>query len=134
VPGAMTGIYRNHCNSLYCIEEIQYATTGRGACYHANWWGSFDRAGWSTCNNGYFMNGLYRNWCHSLYCIEEALCCQQAGQSNYAGGCMHANWWGSFDRQGWSTCPSGQGMAGLYRNHCNSLYCIEEARCCPYAK
>jgi hypothetical protein len=132
VPGAMTGIYRNSCNSLYCIEEVQYATTGRGACYHANWWGSFDRKGWSTCNSGYFMNGLYRNHCHSLYCIEEAYCCRQSGYSSYNGGCSHANWWGSFDRKGWSTCPSGQAMAGMYRNSCNSLYCIEEAYCCPY--
>merc|ERR1711865_741124 len=37
---------------------------------------------------------------------------------------------GSFDNQGWSKCSDGHHLAGLYRNDCHSLYCIEMAKCC----
>ena len=89
----------------------------------ANWWSSFDRAGWSTTNGGFVA--IFRNDCDRLYCIEEV---------KYApfglGNCYNANWWSSFDRKGWSQCNAGYYMASLKRNTCDLLYCIEEARCC----
>jgi len=130
--GAFTAIFRNDCNELYCIEEVKYATIQLGHCYNANWWNSFDRKGWSICNNGYFMTGLLRSACNDLYCLEESKCCQRSGQSGYTGGCYNLNVWNSFDRKGWAECRAGFGMAGIYRNDCNKLYCIEEFRCCPY--
>merc|ERR1719162_1115761 len=85
------------------------------AAEKVNWWSSFDKKGWSTCNkgsNGYmYMNGLYRNNCHKLYCIEEVDCRGDGGDS-----CYDANWWSSFDKRGWSTCADGSYMSGLYRN------------------
>jgi len=131
-PGGFTGIFRNDCNALYCIEEIHYADFPLGECYEANWWSSFDRKGWSTCNDGFYITGLYRNDCNSLYCIEAAKCCKKRSANSYPSSCYNANWWHSFDRKGWSDCKSGYSIAGLYRNDCNSLYCIEEVKCCPY--
>merc|ERR1712216_483935 len=103
----------NHCNHLYCIEEVSCSTSihhgDNQKCYNANWWGSFDRRGWSTCKNGYFITGFWRNSCHKLYCIEEAKCCTS--------------------RKRWSECNAQYHLVGLYRNHCHDLYCIEEAKC-----
>merc|ERR1719473_210184 len=136
--GGITGLYRNDCNGLNCLEEVQYASFPLSSdCYDAGWWGSFDHKGWSQCNYGYFITGLYRNDCNDLYCLEAAKCCKQEGQPGYiyAGtgdACTGANWWGSFDNKGWSKCPPGKAITGFYRNDCNGLNCIEEARCCPY--
>lgn len=39
--------------------------------------------------------------------------------------------WKSFDSQGWTRCPSGYYMTGLWRNNCqDDLGCIEYFRCC----
>jgi len=130
--GAFTAIFRNDCNELYCIEEVKYANFPLGHCYNANWWNSFDRKGWSQCNNGYFMTGLLRSACNDLYCLEESRCCQRSGQSGYTGSCQNLNVWNSFDRKGWAECRAGYAMAGIYRNDCSKLYCIEEFKCCPY--
>ncbi len=137
----MTGMYRNdHSSSdpIYLLEEAKctdapgylYPAKRDQDCYNHNWWGSFDRKGWSTCNNGYYMTGLYRNSGHRLYHIEEAKCCRPKSQVKSWGHCYIHNVWGSFDRKGWSTCNSGYYMAGLYRNSCDKLYCIEEFKCC----
>eukprot|EP00003_Mantamonas_plastica_P013935 TRINITY_DN241_c0_g1_i4.p1 TRINITY_DN241_c0_g1~~TRINITY_DN241_c0_g1_i4.p1 ORF type:complete len:900 (-),score=230.79 TRINITY_DN241_c0_g1_i4:79-2778(-) len=45
------------------------------------------------------------------------------------GNTVRGYWWHSFDRMGWSTCPRGTIVNSLYRNSCNSLYCLEEAKC-----
>jgi hypothetical protein len=46
-------------------------------CYHQNWWHTFDRKGWSTCEKpGYYIAGLWRNSCNKLYCIEWVKCCR----------------------------------------------------------
>merc|ERR1712070_142715 len=107
----VAGVYRNHCDKLY-------------------WWSSFDKAGWSRCSKDYYIAGLYRNNCNHLYCLEEAKCCKPAEvKPNHA----IANWWSSFDKKGWSTCTKhGKGykyIDGIFRNHCNKLYCIEEVSC-----
>ena len=46
-----------------------------------------------------------------------------------------ANWWGSFDNQGWSVCgPSNEYITGFWRNNYggdnDKIYLLEEARCC----
>merc|ERR1719157_253998 len=132
------GLWRNHrgCERLYCIEQascsvhMTEASFHSQKCYNANWWGSFDRKGWSTCNNGYFLSGLMRNSCDKLYCLEEAKCCKSTANVDTYKSCYNANWWGSFDNKGWSKCSDGHHLAGLYRNDCHSLYCIEMAKCC----
>jgi hypothetical protein len=132
VPGVMTGLKRSGCNELYCIEMAESANLARGDCKVANWWSSFDRQGWSMCPDGYYMAGLMRNSCHKLYCVEEAFCCKQALSSGYAGACKDGNWWNSFDREGWSKCPDGHAMTGLYRTSGHELFNLEAAKCCPY--
>ena len=66
-------------------------------CSTANWWGSFDHTGWSTCASTYeFMTGLYRNDRESddgIFLIEQANCCLQDLEST----CTNANWWGVLD-------------------------------------
>merc|ERR1719157_4451 len=102
----------------------------------ANWWGSFDRYGWSNCDTKdgkyKYIDGLWRNTrgCERLYCIEQAKCSVHINDMNDPQTCYSANWWGSFDRKGWSTCRTNHHIAGLYRNNCNELYCIEMAKCC----
>ena len=105
-----------------------------GSCQNANWWKSFDRAGWSKCHSSFpFINGLYRNkaarrsndW---IYLLEEAKCCNN-GYSN--AQCVQANWVASFDRnRNWNVCPSGYYLSGLFRSSGNNLHNIEHAWCC----
>merc|ERR1711998_613274 len=44
--------------------------------------------------------------------------------------CYHENWWKKFDSRGGKFCRRNYFVAGLFRSHCNSLYCIEMAKCC----
>jgi hypothetical protein len=44
--------------------------------------------------------------------------------------CYHENWWKKFDSKGGKYCRRNYFVAGLFRSHCNSLYCIEMAKCC----
>lgn len=103
-------------------------------CYDTNWWSSFDRKGWSTCKNGYYMTGLYNTNGKKLYNIESARCCRSKSQEKQWGQCYNLNVWSSFDRRGWSKCASGYYMTGLYRNSCERLGCIEEFKCCKMGK
>ncbi|XP_028413893.1 uncharacterized protein LOC114536743 isoform X2 [Dendronephthya gigantea] len=137
----MTGMYRNTrsgSDPIYLLEEAKcvdapgylYPSKKDQDCYNHNWWGSFDRKGWSVCGNGYYMTGLYRTSGHNLYNIEEAKCCRPKSQVKSWGNCYNHNVWSSFDRKGWSSCASGYYMTGLYRSSCQKLYCLEEFKCC----
>merc|ERR1712010_248288 len=44
--------------------------------------------------------------------------------------CYHENWWKKFDTKGGKFCRRNYFVAGLFRSHCNSLYCLEMAKCC----
>ena len=137
----MTGLYRNVKSSsdpIYKLEEANctdapgylYPAKGDRDCYDHDWWESFDDEGWSTCRNGYYMTGLYRNSGDNLYSIEEAECCRPKSQVKSWGDCYNKNVWDAFDDKGWSICSSGYYMAGLYRNSCDRLGCLEEFKCC----
>jgi len=147
--GPITGFYRNQrgCNKLYCLEEAMYKkfsdisgmTPSKNidmTCYTEDWSKSFNSKGWSSCKNGYFLTGLYnsRGMSQSLSTIEKVQCCKPLKTAGYAK-CTRANWWSSFDKRGWSKCP-GKDMAvvGLFRNKCDKLYCLEEAKCCSLSK
>merc|ERR1712093_598655 len=41
-----------------------------------------------------------------------------------------SNWWKKFDFAGGKFCRKNYFVAGLFRSHCNSLYCLEMAKCC----
>merc|ERR1719453_585544 len=46
------------------------------------------------------------------------------------GACYHADWTTSMTKTGWSRCGPKFFVAGFYRSSCQSLYCIEKAKCC----
>ena len=137
----MTGLYRHHrheSDPIYLIEEAKcsdapgylYSTPGDWDCYDHSWWDTFNDRGLCTCYDGYYMTGLYRSDGHNLYNIEEARCCRPKSQVKSWGSCYNQNVWSSFDHKGWSSCADGYYMAGLYRNSCDKLYCLEEFKCC----
>jgi hypothetical protein len=144
VSGYMTGMWRNdhggwnRNDGIYRIEQASSSEPpcklkGGASCYNANWWSSFDRKGWSLCNNGYYMNGMFRNsnsHGHGLHLIEEAKCCKPTKQKGGWGTCYDLNVWSSFDKKGWSKCAADHYMTGLWRNSCDNLYCIELFKCC----
>merc|ERR1712029_819191 len=46
------------------------------------------------------------------------------------GSCKVQNVWSSFDGKGWSRGDDEYYMAGIYRNDCDKLYCLEKFYCC----
>merc|ERR1712167_167200 len=72
----------------------------------------------------------------ALFNIQTGLCAKP-GENNMlidraveAHRCYHENWWKKFDTRGGKFCRRNYFLAGLFRSHCNSLYCIEMAKCC----
>ena len=142
----MRGMFRNDrqnpdriglIEAAHCTDAPSYLYPAKDdqECYDHNWWNSFDHKGWSTCNNGYYMTGLYNTNGQRLGNIELAKCCRPKSQKKHWGHCYNFNAMSSFDHKGWSICASGYYMAGLYRNDCNELYCLEYFKCCkmgPY--
>ena len=70
-------------------------------CRMANWWTTFDRAGWSRCGRKEYVTGFYRNHkTHSdpISLLEEARCCKAPGQyRDTSSTCEYANWWSRLD-------------------------------------
>ena len=74
-------------------------------CRYGNWWGSFDRSGWSVCPlESPYIVGLERSKSNSpgndyIYHLEAASCCQGTIPFiNDAHDCVVADWVASFDR------------------------------------
>lgn len=114
-----------------------------------DWSRSFDKWGWSTCPKGSLLVGLSRDspsgiagdQADALYNIQNAKCAKPsegvnsdptstAGKDIELGHCYHQNWWQAFDSKGGKFCRRNYFVAGLFRSHCNSLYCLEMAKCC----
>jgi len=94
-------------------------------------------------NNWCYVNGvisgLYKSpsrlanhpdWrfsCNKLHCLERA---RYLASIQIFGKCIDKvnNW--NIERPGWSTCPKGQAIHGLYKGDCDQLYCLEHASCC----
>ncbi|XP_078359278.1 uncharacterized protein LOC144643797 [Oculina patagonica] len=120
--------------SLLVILMVTHACWSQ--CRNANWWGSFDRTGWSTCDStteyltGFFRNDQWQN--DPIYLLEEGTCCKApAPIQDQASTCTNANWWGVLDSiHRWGVCPDGYFLQGLYRTAGNNLHNIEEGRCC----
>lgn len=81
----MTGLYRSGGESLSAIEEAKCCRPKGGSsnpwgtwgtCVIKNVWSSFDKTGWSRCDDGYYMAGLYKGGGNKLYYIEEFYCCK----------------------------------------------------------
>jgi len=103
-----------------------------------DWSRSMDKWGWSLCPEGSLLTGLKRGKAEgeqnvnragdALYSIDSAKCAKPKG--NTVENCYHQNWWNTLDSQGGAFCKRNYFVAGLFRSHCNSLYCIEMAKCC----
>lgn len=93
---------------------------------------SFWKKGWSKCPYGWLMTGLVTGQCTGIHCLDKAVCAKPCmGKKRLGlGNCYQENWWDSLNTKGWSKCNEGYYMAGMYRNTCNSLYCIEMGYCC----
>jgi hypothetical protein len=132
----LTGFYRHPSgnNRVFAIEEGRYRRVKNSPgfeCYSANWWGSFDREGWSMCDAGYFMNGIYRTgnmWDGNsgIHQLEMAYCCRPTGSATY-GECTEDV---MFERNGVSECAPGKAIAGLWRSGDNSLNGMDKMKCC----
>jgi hypothetical protein len=96
-----------------------------------------DKWGWSVCKRGFMLTGLKTDGLgDALYNLAYGVCEQPAEGSGPtpagipANECYHENWWKKFDSKGGKFCRRGYFVSGLFRSHCNSLYCIEMAKCC----
>merc|ERR1711998_273268 len=97
-----------------------------------------DKWGWSVCKQNYLMVGMRRDGLgNALYNLAYGVCAKLAEEGTQfgtqtvnSGTCYHENWWKRFDYKGGKFCRRGFFVAGLFRSHCNSLYCIEMAKCC----
>jgi len=105
--------------------------------YVADWTRSMDSWGWSICKPGYLLSGIKRDGLgNALYNLAYGICEKPAeggGDPPAAvptNECYHENWWKKFDTAGGKFCRRGYFVAGLFRSHCNSLYCLEMAKCC----
>jgi hypothetical protein len=117
-----------HVGDYELPKFITHSQTGQ-----QNWWGSLDHQMWSLLPSGAILGGLYTTWGNRIFNIEMGFYYKVQNWKNFK--CQNQNWWGSLDREGWSTCPSGTFMAGLFRTghmwdwHAGT-YQIEEAMCC----
>jgi len=103
------------------------------------WAATMDKWGWSICPNGYLMVGMTTDGEGSkdaLFNLDTASC-QMPFENNLQIAravenhrCYHENWWKKFDTRGGKFCRRNYFLAGMFRSHCNSLYCIEMAKCC----
>jgi hypothetical protein len=115
------------------MVEGPYLASNTGV---ANWWGSLDSSQWSQVPWNALLTGLYRhpNGNNHVYAIEEGRY-RRIKNNNAGTECYNSNWWGSLDREGWSTCNAGYYMAGLYRtgnmwDGSMGIHHIESALCC----
>jgi len=123
-------------SSAAVAAESSSAAKRHGSCAIANWWSSFNWYNtWNVCPQqgtgmGGYMTGMYRthNSAHWLGSIEEADCCTIDDLPVDHVQDMW-QWTHSFDHRGWSTCPDGYYLQGLYKSSCDYLWCIEAARC-----
>ncbi|CAB3993688.1 Hypothetical predicted protein [Paramuricea clavata] len=136
----VVGVYRG-ADWLHNIDRLRCCKMLRvkpGHCVNSNWWSSFDKKGWSNCNNDkLFITGFYRSklgtWTRDeIYRLEEAKCCSSNSlYQNQRSECKNANWWTSLDKpNSWSVCPAGYFLNGLYRTAGQNLHNIEVGKCC----
>merc|ERR1712086_72122 len=102
---------------------------------------SFDKWGWSTCKDNHLLTGLKRDGAgDALYNLAYGKCARpcegdpSSPKDLRLEHCYHENWWKKFDFKGGKLCRKNYVVAGLFRSHCNSLYCLEMAKCCQVKK
>jgi len=105
----------------------------------AVWTGTMDKWGWSTCPSDMLLTGMWTDGkgdSDALYNLDQGQCQKpwESGQpiplAIEPSRCYHENWWKQMDSKGGKFCRRNYFIAGFFRSHCNSLYCIEMAKCC----
>lgn len=142
----LQGLYRNDCEGLACVEsaqcvkpcegdkpivpnvEVFFGETGR--CYHHTWHDSFDKKGWSRCNEGFYLAGVYRSHQDGLFGLQQAKCCEISG--NMWHDCTEADWSVSWKGKGWSAVPRNKFITGFYRGDSQALSSITKASGCGF--
>lgn len=89
--------------NLSLLVTLLMADTVWSQCRTANWWGSFDKKGWSKCGaSTEYLTGFYRNNQRSsdpIFLLEEGKCCKApTPNQNRASTCKTADWWRVLDR------------------------------------
>jgi hypothetical protein len=136
--GILYGLYTTGGPHIYNIEVGKYfkvQSVQRTTCKGQNWWGSFDRAGWSSCDAGWYLAGFYRtghmwDWNHGTWQIEEGWCCKPEGVPKW-GTCNEQS---ILQHSGWSQCQAINGQpsasVALLRTDDSSIRGIKKAKCC----
>ena len=88
---------------LFSMATLMMMDQCWSQCRKANWWGSFDKEGWSKCASSVeYLKGFYRNNKNNndpIYLLEEGRCCKAPPPNqNRASTCKNANWWGVLDK------------------------------------
>lgn len=88
---------------LFSMATLMMMDQCWSQCRTANWWGSFDKEGWSKCGSSVeYLKGFYRNKKNNndpIYLLEEGRCCKAPPPNqNQASTCKNANWWGVLDK------------------------------------
>ncbi|XP_027059482.1 neurogenic locus Notch protein-like [Pocillopora damicornis] len=121
---------------LFSMATLMMMDQCWSQCRTANWWGSFDKKGWSKCGSSVeYLKGFYRNNKNNndpISLLEEGRCCKAPSPNqNQASTCKNANWWGVLDKTNrWAFCPTGYFLQGLYRSKNHNIHNIEEGHCC----
>jgi len=123
------------CKAGYSGRACGKSTTCDSKATTYRQWSMF-RQGWSKCPYGWLMTGVKTGGCSSIECLQRARCARPCieGTRLALGDCYQANWWMALNKRGYSKCRDPYFLAGLYRNKCNSLYCIEVGYCCTVRK
>eukprot|EP00658_Telonema_sp_P-2_P010604 TRINITY_DN13_c0_g1_i2.p1 TRINITY_DN13_c0_g1~~TRINITY_DN13_c0_g1_i2.p1 ORF type:complete len:1101 (-),score=278.30 TRINITY_DN13_c0_g1_i2:124-3426(-) len=126
-----------HCVCSGQSNGAKCKVPSHSSTYVADWTRSLDKWGWSVCKDGHLLIGLKRDGAgNALYNLAYGKCARPSeGEGEGQVGirtshCYHENWWKKFDYMGGKMCRKNYFVAGLFRSHCNSLYCLEMAKCC----
>ncbi|XP_073229032.1 uncharacterized protein [Porites lutea] len=123
--------------SLLVLSMFYSQCLSASSCKMANWWGTFDHQGWSTCDSSAeYIKGLWRNHNygdHEISLLEEAKCCSApTPEENTPSICQDTDWSSVLDGiHVWAVCPDGYFLQGLWRDEGKGLVSqIDKARCC----
>jgi len=129
------GIYR--LEAAQCsLADIKVGYPSNSVCREQDWNGNpnFNEMGWSRCHTGYFLHGLERSSSeHWLHNIETASCCKPPNAQEKWGDCYEKDVTTAFNDKGTQSCDNNYFLAGLYRDSCHELYCLQRFLCCKMA-
>ena len=93
----------------------------------------FSNNRWALCSSSYYLNGMRTSGTTDVIKsqIEEGRCCRPQNHPNSYEDCYDEDSWMSLYQKGWRECEKpGYYLAGIHRDGCNELGCIDMLRCC----